>query len=266
MGSRHQSAYVGTEGLFFQRLRRQAKWVFVLLALSFGVGFVIFGVGSDVPGGVADIFQGSSGDSDAPSVEEAQERLAKNPNSEPALLALADALQADGRPEEAIQPLETYTALRPRDEDALRQLAALYLARGNRLRDELQRAQLAAAEANPGASFALPSTSPFAQALAPGKVVDAAAAKANARVNEVLGELTQAYQRANAIYQSIVKLAPDDAALQIALADTALNAGDTATAIAAYKKFLELAPDDPTAPAIRERIKQLEGVAVAPRS
>ena len=31
--------------MFFPRLRRQAKWMFVFLALVFGVGFVAFGVG-----------------------------------------------------------------------------------------------------------------------------------------------------------------------------------------------------------------------------
>src|SRR3546814_10869928 len=48
LSSRYESAYVGTEGLFFQRLRRQARWMFLVLALVFGVGFVAFGVGYDV--------------------------------------------------------------------------------------------------------------------------------------------------------------------------------------------------------------------------
>ena len=83
-------------------------------------------------------------------------------------------------------------------------------------------------------------------------------------MNTLLGELSAAYQNASRTYKLVADLSPEDAALQITLADSALNAGDTATAIEAYKKFLELAPDDPTAPAIRERIKQLEGIAVTP--
>ena len=31
--------------LFFTRIRRHAKWMFVFLALSFAVGFVVFNVG-----------------------------------------------------------------------------------------------------------------------------------------------------------------------------------------------------------------------------
>jgi regulator of sirC expression with transglutaminase-like and TPR domain len=237
----------------------------VFLAAAFAIGFVAFGVGSDVQGGIADVLQGRSENSSGVSVEEAEEKLAKNPNDEQALRELARALQTEGRPEEAITPLETFTALRPKDEDALRELASLYLTQATRLRTELQFAQAAAAEANPGALFAPAPGTPFASALTGGKIVDAAAAKANERVNQLLGELSAAYQNASRTYKLVADLSPEDAALQITLADAALNAGDTATAIEAYKRFLELAPDDPTAPAIRERIKQLEGIAVTPQ-
>ena len=36
--------------LFFPRLRRHAKWVFVLLAFAFAFSFVLFGVGSGSTG------------------------------------------------------------------------------------------------------------------------------------------------------------------------------------------------------------------------
>ena len=43
--------------MFFVRLRRHAKWMFVFLALVFGLGFVIFGIGSDQGTGVGDLFR-----------------------------------------------------------------------------------------------------------------------------------------------------------------------------------------------------------------
>ena len=49
-----------------------------------------------------------------------------------------------------------------------------------------------------------------------------------------------------------------------ALAQTAEQASDTKTAVAAYKRFLKLTPEDPTAPAIRQRIKQLKQQAQLP--
>ena len=44
--------------MFFPRLRRQAKWVFVFLALVFAIGFVAFGVGSGSTG-ISDILRGN---------------------------------------------------------------------------------------------------------------------------------------------------------------------------------------------------------------
>src|SRR5262245_18480989 len=61
-GSRRTSTSVAEQTLFFSRLRGQAKWMFVLLALVFGVGFVVFGVGGGIPGtSLGDIFRNSNG-------------------------------------------------------------------------------------------------------------------------------------------------------------------------------------------------------------
>jgi tetratricopeptide (TPR) repeat protein len=258
--SRYQSAYVGTEGLFFSRLRRQARWAFVFLALVFGVGFVIFGVGSDLPSGVADLLS-SPGGTSGPSVEKAREKVADNPNDDQALRDLATALQAEGRPDEAIEPLETYTALRPKDEDALRELAGLYLTRATRLRDELQAIQLEAQRLDPGSVFLPQPETPFGQALSGGPVTSAATARANEALNRVAGELNGLYQSATRTYQQLARLSPADPSYQLLLADVATNAGDATVAIAAYKRFLELAPDDRNAPFARDQIKRLGATA-----
>jgi len=48
--------------LFFSRLRNHAKWVFVLLALVFGLGFVLFGIGSNTgDGGLSDVGDAEDG-------------------------------------------------------------------------------------------------------------------------------------------------------------------------------------------------------------
>jgi tetratricopeptide (TPR) repeat protein len=260
--SRYQSAYVGTEGLFFQRLRRQAKWAFVFLALVFGVGFVVFGVGSDLPSGVADLIS-SPGASSGPSVDDAREKLADNPNDDQALRDLATALQAEGRPDEAIEPLETFTALRPRNEEALRELAGLYLTRATRLRDELQLLQIEAQRLNPGGIFLPPAGSPFGQALGSGPVTNATTSEVTERLNTIAGELNAVYQSATRTYQQLGRLNPDDPSYQLLLADVATNAGDVPVAIAAYERFIELAPDDRNAPFAREQIKRLRA-ATAP--
>ena len=45
--------------LFFTRIRRRAKWVFVFLAIVFVGSFVLFGVGSG-SGGLGDLLNGGS--------------------------------------------------------------------------------------------------------------------------------------------------------------------------------------------------------------
>ena len=55
-----------------------------------------------------------------------------------------------------------------------------------------------------------------------------------------------------AAYKKVAAAEPNDAAVQFELAQTAEAANQTETAIAAYKRFLKLAPDDQTAEAVRE--------------
>ena len=68
------------------RRRRAVQATYLILAILMGGGLVLFGVGSDVSGGLADIFKGGdSGDSDVGGaiekrIERSEKRLAANPN------------------------------------------------------------------------------------------------------------------------------------------------------------------------------------------
>ena len=232
--------------------------MFALLALVFGLSFVVFGVGSDVPGGIADLFQGRAS-STGPSIGDAQERLEQNPRDAEALRDLATALQTEGRPDEAIPILERYARIRPRDHAALRELATLYVARAGRLRAEAQAAQARALFADPGGDLLPPPSTPLGQALANQPVSNAIAGQLQAELTEKIQEMTAAYRSAQEAYERIVVLRPEDAPIQLELADAALNAGDTQVALAAYKRFLELAPDDPQAPLVQQQVERLEG-------
>ena len=234
--------------------------MFVFLALVFGVGFVAFGVGGEVQGGVADII-GLGGGTGQPSVSDARERVRENPNDAQALRDLAEALRADGQLEAAIDPLVRYTALRPRDEDALRELASLQLSKAGELRNAAEIAQAEAQMLVPGADFLPPTTTPLGQALANAPITQAVSTAQSERLNEAYTAMQSAYGDAKTTYQKIARVAPEDPSVQIQLADTAINAGDTTTALAAYKRFVKLAPDDPSAPLVRQEIKRLEGSA-----
>ena len=257
---KYQSAHVGTEGLFFTRLRTHAKWVFVFLAASFALGFVAFGVGSDVQGGLDQLFQGNAGGG-APSVDEAQERVREQPRNPEALREYADALQQNGRPDEAIVPLERLSAVRPSDEDTLNELAGLYLARASRLEEQAALAQAEIASLDPGRDFLPPASSPLGQALGSQVVSQAASEEATNRFNKAYTDLQAAFGKAQGTYSRLAKLDPEDPTIQIQLGRAAQSAGDIPTAIAAYKRFVQLAPEDPSTPDIRAQIKALQQAA-----
>ena len=84
--------------MFFPRLRRHAKWMFVFLAVALGGGFVLFGVGAGGTG-VGDILRGG-GSSGVPSISSATKKTEKNPQDIQAWKDLSTALQTDGQTQE----------------------------------------------------------------------------------------------------------------------------------------------------------------------
>jgi tetratricopeptide (TPR) repeat protein len=64
------------------------------------------------------------------------------------------------------------------------------------------------------------------------------------------------YAGATSTYGVITGLTPKDAQAYFEMASVAINAGDTSTALLAFSRFLELDPDSPDAPAVKEWIEQ----------
>lgn len=244
--------------MFFPRLRRHAKWMFVFLALVFGLGFVIFGIGSDQGTGIGDLLRGQGVASDTPSVDEARERVEENPDSAKAYRDLATALTTEGETDEAIAALSRFTELRPRDENALRELAGLYLSKANRLQQEAEIAQLRANYLTGGSEFGAQLELPKGATLEPDPIVQAVSTEANEQISAAYAAAQQAFGSAAENYEKVVKLAPKDPTLQLELGQTAQRSGDFQRAIEAYERFLELAPDDPSAGIVKQQIEQLE--------
>ena len=241
--------------LFFARLRGHAKWVFVFLALVFGVGFVIFGVGSGSTG-ISDVlqnmFNGSS--SSGKSLSSLQKNAAEHPKDPKAWRNLATKLETDGKIDDAV------VALKTRDQSALTELANLYMRRAS----EEQQAYVAAQTRSFVLAPAVPSQPPAASDL--GKALASLSNPVQSAVTSVVGtDSSAAYtkligysQEAVATYKRLAALSPKDAPTQLQLARVAQNTGDTATAIAAYKRFLVLAPDDPLAATAKKALEQLQ--------
>ena len=245
--------------MFFTRLRRHAKWMFVFLALVFAVGFVGFGIGANQNASLGDLIRGNSGSTSGNlSVSDAREQVQKNPKSAKAKLDLATALQEDGQTDQAITVLNGYVTLRPKDEDAIRELAGLYLARANALAQDAQIAQLNASYRTFGSTFAVPLNLGNGATIGTDPIDEAITTQASQEVNTAYGKAQAAYQSAESTYEKLVAVAPRDPNVQLELAQAAQQSGNTPKAIAAYQRFLRLAPDDPSAPIVKQQIAQLK--------
>jgi cytochrome c-type biogenesis protein CcmH/NrfG len=240
--------------MFFPRLRRQAKWMFLFLALVFALGFVGFGVGAGGIG-LGNVFQGS-GDSGIPSISGAEDRIAENPNDAEAYRDLATAHQAAGNTDEAIAALENFIRIRPRNVDGLRELAALYLAKTSEAQQEASEANLRASYVVPGAY--VDTIVLGGQPLESDIISTIVGERLSEPVNAALAEAQSASQQSVEMYRRIAAVQPNDPNTQLELAQAAQNAGDATTAIAAYERFLKIAPEDPTAPDVRRIVKQLK--------
>ena len=245
--------------MFFVRIRRHAKWVFVFLALTFAVTFVVFGVGANNAGtGIGDILSGSGSDG-VPSISDALDRIEENPKDADARRDLATAYQADGRNSEAIAALDAYIVLRPKDQDALRELAGLHLTDANLRQQEAENAQIRAAYLSAGSTFVEPlKLGNDGATLGEDPITTAITTEANEAINAALESAQTSYTDAVQTYEQLVKVVPRDPNVQLELAQTSEAARDYPKAIAAYQQFLKLAPDDSSAAIVRAQIKQLQ--------
>jgi regulator of sirC expression with transglutaminase-like and TPR domain len=243
--------------MFFPKLRRNAKWVFLFLAIAFALGFVGFGVGAGGVG-IGDVFRGSTGDAGIPSVSEARKRVSENPKDAKAYRDLATALQAEAETAEGIDALEGYVALKPKDTDALRELAALYLVQVGEAQQDYQVVQLRNAFLGTG-SAVFQSISLDGKPLEPDAISQAVSAVMSDEINAALSKAQQAAASSVEAYRKIAALTPKDPTVQLELGEAARNAGDNVTAIAAYERYLELVPtDDPTAREVGRLVKELK--------
>lgn len=244
--------------LFFSRIRKQTKWVFVLLIVAFGLGFVLFGVGSSNLGGLSDIFNGIRGSGGNPSVDKPLKRTQQNPKDALAWKDLATAYDAKQDYQSAIPAWQQYTTLRPKDDAGLQALAGDLQVQFDAQTNDAALAQTEAQNAQ-ATSFGPPTTSPLGRALGstPDPIGSAVSEAANARFNTALSARQTTATQLVDTYQKLAKLDPAEPSIQLQLGQQAQVAGDTATAIAAYKKYLQLAPDEPSAPQVKAQLKQL---------
>jgi tetratricopeptide (TPR) repeat protein len=244
--------------MFFPRLRRQAKWVFLLLAVIFAGGFVFFGVGSGSTGlgdllrGNFNIFGSNSSSTNSSAVKSALKKTQAHPNDPNAWNDLASAYQTDGKLTEANAALEHVLKLKPNDIGALQRVAGFYETKAQNKEAEAQNLQAQAPLSLAGV-LGVSSASPLGQALSNDPTSQQLTQKAQAAFTEA----NTAIQKDTDLYKRIAKLQPNDVNTQFHYAQLADITGDTAAALKAYKQVVKLAPTDPSAQQAKQRIAVL---------
>jgi len=246
--------------MFFPKLRRQAKWVFVLLALSFGIGFVIFGVGGSGLG-LGDILQGGGASTSGPSVSGAQEKIDKGDPT--AYKELADAYRNENKTDDAIAAGEQYLKARPKDYEYMKTVAADYEGRASRQRDQASAIQESVTASTGGATFGLSQTSKLGRAVGNGRIDQELQTAANQKLTELYSGIQGSYARATQLYSQVSTANPQDLLILQLLANAAYQSRDNQTAIDASRRVIKVAPGTTEARQARQLIQLVNAQAAA---
>jgi Flp pilus assembly protein TadD len=252
---RHAAGGNPNQQLFFVRIRKRQKWVFALLAALFALTFAFVGVGSGTQG-LDQLFSGINiFGSSGPSVSKAQHEVDKNPKDPKGYRDLATAYEAKGQTSNAITALQGYTNLKPKDASAWSELAGLQATLAQDYLTQYQSAYQAQQLAAPSSTF-LP-TGKLATAIGTNPIESAASSDASTVTSNLQQQTEIEFNAVVTSWQKLTKLQPKNSDAWFQLAQAAQTAGNSTTAVAAYKTYLKLNPASQNAAQIRQLIKEL---------
>ena len=264
-GGRRKHAAGGNpnQQLFFVRMRRSAKPIYVLLAVLFAATFAFLGVGSG-SSGLDQLFSGINiFHHSGTSLSSAQKYVAKHPNDPKGFRDLATAYESKNDTSGAISALQQYTNIKRKDVKAWTELGNLQQQQAQSYATQYQNVYEARQLAAPSQPF-LP-TGKLGTAIGTNQIEQTAASLADSQLQTLQQQVQLGFSNAVSSYQQAANLAPRDSNNWFTLAQTAQQSGDVKTAVKAYKRFLALNPDSPTTAQIKALIKQLSP-APAPAS
>jgi cytochrome c-type biogenesis protein CcmH/NrfG len=245
--------------LFFSRLRRHAKVVYVLLAVIFAGGFVFLGVGSG-SGGIGDLLQGnffgSNGSSTSSQISDKQKAIRQHPSDVNLYLDLAGLYQTDNKESQALAALQNAQKVAPRNVDLMNRIAGIYSAQAAREADRYN-TLLAAYGQNAASPPGVDTSTELGQAI----TSDPYTQGLQRQLNEAYTKVTGSYTKAESVYRQAATAAKGTSGEPTALlqwASAATSANDVNGAITAYERFLKVAPDDTNAPTVRQTLAQLK--------
>jgi len=250
----HRGGGNPNQDLFFMKLRRHAKWAYVLLAVLFAATFAAVGVGSG-SNGLSQLFSGLfSGSSSGTSIASAQAEVKKNPAK--GYLELAHAYEGKGRTADAVSALQSYVGVRPKSSAEWTELGQEQLALASKFYTRYTNAQQAEQLANPGQAL-LPAGK-LGQAIGTNPITQLATQKSSAKMTQYSEQATTEYDAALQSYQKAAKLEPKDPQAQFDVAQAALPVGNYPVALKALQRYLVLDPSTPDKGQIQKQIKELK--------
>ncbi len=267
---RQEAPYSATPTLN-ERMRRNGKWVFLALAVVFGITFVFAGVGTSGPSLVDLIGRNSNSNPttttvDTSAVQKAEATTKSSPKDPQAWLALAQAEVAAGQLDKVPAAAAKAAELAPKDATVQGAVADVYLAQAAAA---LQKAQAMYAGAQGGGTIDGRTAVP--QQVIPGQssgatqfqtaqesIASAKMSDVSAKVSPLQTQSTDAYKAALAAQTIVTQVKADDPAGWFRLGQIATAASDTTGAIAAYQEFVKLAPEDPLTTKVKDEIKRLQ--------
>ncbi len=244
--------------MFFMRLRRSAKWAFILLIIVFAFTFLFAGVGSGGSGG--DVIQELLGMRGSDPVKVAENEVAKNPKNTTALIGLAQAYVAKQRRADAIATYEKILQLKPKDLSTFPQLGRLQQEIAGERYD-----RYAALQSKLIVAYGPLSSDPLQNIAGTDPLLSAYTSQLTTKLSRAYNSYIAAATAWENTYKRYAKAVPKSSTLQranveIQLAQAASSAGDYATAITSYETFLRLTPKSPLAPQVKKALAELRRV------
>jgi hypothetical protein len=247
--------------MLFEKIRRTQKPVFLFLAVMFGLGFALLGVGSAGNVNALDFLHLGGGSSTPGSISSLSGDVSKNPNDANAWIRLAQAYSAANQNDQAINAYINYVRLRPKDAASLTALSGLLERRAVLYLQNASANENVASYYQNGTGGSMLHSLPFGSSLTD-PLAQQLAQPYSAAASTLQQQGTSDFQQATEYRQSLAKLDPKNAFNQEALGYDAYYAQSYSVSAAAFKRYLALAPKGTQeAQQVKAALKQVEPLA-----
>jgi tetratricopeptide (TPR) repeat protein len=241
--------------MFFMRLRRGAKWAFIVVIFAFAFSFLFAGVGGG--SGSSDVIQQLLGMRGGDPIKGAENDVAKHPHSAHYLAALALAYEGKGRRGDAITTYTKYSRLKPKDTGALSALS--------RLEQEvatLRWDRYASLKSGMTIVYGPLSSDPLDSLAGTDTLISAYSSLQISKINSAYTSYTMATKAWESTCKLWIKAVPTSdlyqrANVELQLGESAYSGGDYTVALNAYTTFLKLVPKDSRASQVKKAVAQL---------